>query len=74
MSKLSNSIMPVALVLTFSILQGEADDTAMDVNFSGNLSFDKIMDRYLPGLLQLMPLKLGHLNGDTKISGSLLKP
>ncbi|XP_015084835.1 uncharacterized protein LOC107028323 [Solanum pennellii] len=54
--------------------EGEADDTAMDVNFSGNLSFDKIMDRYLPGLLQLMPLKLGHLNGDTKISGSLLKP
>ncbi|XP_075102117.1 protein TIC236, chloroplastic isoform X1 [Nicotiana tabacum] len=54
--------------------EGEVDDTAMDVNFSGNLSFDKTMDRYLPGFLQLMPLKLGHLNGDTKISGSLLKP
>ncbi|XP_059275165.1 protein TIC236, chloroplastic isoform X2 [Lycium ferocissimum] len=54
--------------------EGEVDDAAMDVNFSGNLSFDKIMDRYLPGFLQLMPLKLGHLNGDTKISGSLLRP
>lgn len=74
MSNFSNLIMSIALVLTFSILQGEVDDTAMDVNFSGNLSFDKTMDRYLPGFLQLMPLKLGHLNGDTKISGSLLKP
>ncbi|XP_060208186.1 protein TIC236, chloroplastic isoform X2 [Lycium barbarum] len=54
--------------------EGEVDDAAMDVNFSGNLSFDKIVDRYLPGFLQLMPLKLGHLNGDTKISGSLLRP
>ncbi|WOG87829.1 hypothetical protein DCAR_0207061 [Daucus carota subsp. sativus] len=54
--------------------EGEEDDTAMDVNFSGNLSFDKIMHRYLPASLQLMPLKLGDLNGDTKLSGSLLRP
>lgn len=54
--------------------QGEEDDTAMDVNFSGNLSFDKIMQRYIPGYLHLMPLKLGDLSGETKLSGSLLKP
>ncbi|WCJ31158.1 embryo defective 2410 [Euphorbia peplus] len=54
--------------------EGEVDDTAMDVNFSGNLSFDKILDRYIPGYLQLMPLKLGDLTGETKLSGSLLRP
>lgn len=54
--------------------EGELDDTAMDVNFSGNLSFDKIMQRYIPGYLHLMPLKLGDLNGETKLSGSLLRP
>ncbi|KAL0323881.1 UNVERIFIED_CONTAM: protein, chloroplastic [Sesamum calycinum] len=54
--------------------EGEVDDTAMDVNFSGNLCFDKIMHRYIPGYLQMMPLKLGDLNGETKVSGSLLRP
>ncbi|XAR69329.1 hypothetical protein NMG60_11000869 [Bertholletia excelsa] len=54
--------------------EGEVDETAMDVNFSGNLCFDNIMQRYLPGYLQLMPFKLGDLNGETKVSGSLLKP
>ncbi|KAK6131671.1 hypothetical protein DH2020_034578 [Rehmannia glutinosa] len=54
--------------------EGEVDDTTMDVNFSGNLCFDKIMHRYIPGYLQTMPLKLGDLNGETKVSGSLLRP
>ncbi|KAL4603693.1 hypothetical protein ACB092_10G142500 [Castanea dentata] len=54
--------------------EGELDDAAIDVNFSGNLSFDKIMQRYIPGYLHLMPLKLGDLNGETKMSGSLLRP
>lgn len=54
--------------------EGEVDDTAMDINFSGNLCFDKIMHRYIPGYLQTMPLKLGDLNGETKVSGSLLRP
>ena len=46
----------------------------MDVNFSGNMCFDNIIQRYLPGHLQLMPFKLGDLNGETKVSGSLLRP
>lgn len=50
------------------------DDTAIDVNFSGNLWFDNIMQRYLPGYLQAMPFKLGDLIGETKVSGSLLRP
>ncbi|PON53076.1 hypothetical protein PanWU01x14_204560 [Parasponia andersonii] len=54
--------------------EGEEDDTAMDVNFSGSLCFDKILDRYMPGYLQLIPLNLGDLNGETKLSGSLLRP
>ncbi|XP_043700510.1 protein TIC236, chloroplastic isoform X2 [Telopea speciosissima] len=54
--------------------EGEVDDTAMDVNFSGNLSFDKILYRYLPGEIQLMPFKMGELNGETKLSGALLRP
>nr|XP_043627269.1 protein TIC236, chloroplastic [Erigeron canadensis] len=54
--------------------EGEVDDTAMDVNFSGSLCFDKIMDQYIPGYNHLVPFKLGDLNGETKLSGSLLKP
>ncbi|XP_050388315.1 protein TIC236, chloroplastic isoform X2 [Argentina anserina] len=54
--------------------EGEVDDTSMDVNFSGSMCFDKIVHRYIPGYLQLMPLKLGDLNGETKLSGSLLRP
>ncbi|KAG2700000.1 hypothetical protein I3760_07G213600 [Carya illinoinensis] len=54
--------------------EGEVDDAAIDVNFSGNMSFDNIMHRYIPGYLHLMPLKLGDLNGETKLSGSLLRP
>ncbi|KAJ8751742.1 hypothetical protein K2173_025919 [Erythroxylum novogranatense] len=54
--------------------EGEVDDTAMDVNFSGNLFFDKILLRYIPDYLQAMPLKLGDLTGETKLSGSLLRP
>ncbi|KAE9459175.1 hypothetical protein C3L33_08923, partial [Rhododendron williamsianum] len=54
--------------------EGEVDDTAIDVNFSGNLWFDNIMQRYLPGYLQAMPFKLGDLIGETKVSGSLLRP
>ncbi|XP_027180543.1 uncharacterized protein LOC113779220 [Coffea eugenioides] len=54
--------------------EGEVDDSALDVNFSGNFCFDKLMHRYIPGYLQLMPLKLGDLNGETKLSGSLLRP
>ncbi|RVW53939.1 hypothetical protein CK203_073004 [Vitis vinifera] len=56
------------------ILQGEMDDMATDVNFSGNLPFEKIMHRYLTGHLHLVPLKLGDLNVETKLSGSLLRP
>lgn len=56
------------------ILQGEMDDMAIDVNFSGNFSFEKIMQRYLPGHLHQVPLKLGDINGETKLSGSLLRP
>ncbi|KAF5748231.1 hypothetical protein HS088_TW04G00182 [Tripterygium wilfordii] len=54
--------------------EGEVDDAAVDVNFSGSLSFDNIMHRYIPGYLHLMPFKLGDLSGETKVSGSLLKP
>uniref|UniRef100_A0A1D1Y2C3 HPr kinase/phosphorylase n=1 Tax=Anthurium amnicola TaxID=1678845 RepID=A0A1D1Y2C3_9ARAE len=52
---------------------GEEDDSAMDVNLSGTISFDKVILRYLPSA-QLIPLKIGELNGETKLSGSLLRP
>uniref|UniRef100_A0A7N0VLC3 Translocation and assembly module TamB C-terminal domain-containing protein n=2 Tax=Kalanchoe fedtschenkoi TaxID=63787 RepID=A0A7N0VLC3_KALFE len=54
--------------------EGETDDSAMDVDFSGTVSFDKIFGRYLQGYPHLIPLKLGDINGETKLSGSLLKP
>ncbi|KAL2897742.1 Structural maintenance of chromosomes flexible hinge domain-containing protein 1 [Bienertia sinuspersici] len=57
-----------------SLEQGEVDETALDVNFSGSLSFNKILHRYLPGFLDLLPMQLGELKGETKVSGSLLKP
>ncbi|XP_057525192.1 protein TIC236, chloroplastic [Amaranthus tricolor] len=54
--------------------EAEVDETALDVNFSGSLSFNKILHRYLPGFLDLLPMTLGELKGETKVSGSLLKP
>ncbi|KAK4774964.1 hypothetical protein SAY86_009899 [Trapa natans] len=54
--------------------EGELDETAIDVNLSGNLFFEKILQRYSPGYLHVMPLKLGDLSGETKLSGSLLRP
>ncbi|KAK4277119.1 hypothetical protein QN277_015167 [Acacia crassicarpa] len=54
--------------------EGEEDEAAIDVNFSGSLEFDKIMLRYMPSYHRFMPLKLGNINGETKLSGSLLRP
>ncbi|KEH39815.1 putative translocation and assembly module TamB [Medicago truncatula] len=54
--------------------EGEVDETAIDVNLSGSLSFDNIVLRYMPSYYHQMPLKLGVLNGETKLSGALLKP
>ncbi|ERN06068.1 uncharacterized protein LOC18434256 [Amborella trichopoda] len=54
--------------------EGEMDDSAFDVDLSGKLNFDKVLDRYMPAEIKLMPLKLGYINGETKLSGSLLKP
>lgn len=50
------------------------DETAIDVNLSGSLAFDNIVLRYMPSYYHQMPLKLGMLNGETKLSGALLKP
>ncbi|KAI9097788.1 hypothetical protein K1719_025559 [Acacia pycnantha] len=54
--------------------EGEEDETALDVNFSGSLAIDKILLRYIPSYFHLMSFKLEDLNGETKVSGSLLKP
>lgn len=54
--------------------QGEEDETAIDANFSGSLAFDKIVPRYIPSHYHPVPLKLGDLNGETRVSGSLLRP
>ncbi|KAJ1438217.1 hypothetical protein SESBI_03114 [Sesbania bispinosa] len=54
--------------------EGEEDETAIDVNLSGSLAFDNIVLRYIPSYYHQMPLKLGVLNGETKLSGSLLRP
>lgn len=62
----------ILLIISF-FCQGEMDDSAIDVNLSGNMFFDKVIYRYFQNT-QLMPLKIGELNGETKLSGSLLKP
>ncbi|WJX16332.1 hypothetical protein P8452_06374 [Trifolium repens] len=54
--------------------EGEVDETAIDVNLSGSLAFDNIVLRYMPSYYHQMPLQLGVLNGETKLSGALLKP
>ncbi|KAK9149506.1 hypothetical protein Scep_008263 [Stephania cephalantha] len=56
------------------MIEAEMNDTALDVNFSGTLAFNKIMYRYLPSEIQLLPMKIGEVNGETKVSGSLLRP
>ncbi|CAA6666284.1 unnamed protein product [Spirodela intermedia] len=53
--------------------EGEEDDSAMDVNLSGTILFDKVIHRYLQSTHPI-PLKIGELHGETKLSGSLLKP
>lgn len=63
-----------SILIWNTLSQGEVDDAAIDVNFSGNFSSDKIIHRYIPEYLQSMPLKLGDLTGETKLSGSLLRP
>jgi hypothetical protein len=64
----------ISILIWNTLSQGEVDDAAIDVNFSGNFSSDKIIHRYIPEYLQSMPLKLGDLTGETKLSGSLLRP
>ncbi|URE40528.1 hypothetical protein MUK42_06558 [Musa troglodytarum] len=54
--------------------EGEVDDTAMDINLSGNFLLDKVLHRYVPKGVQLMPLRIGELNGETRLSGSLSRP
>uniref|UniRef100_A0A0D9UXI8 Translocation and assembly module TamB C-terminal domain-containing protein n=1 Tax=Leersia perrieri TaxID=77586 RepID=A0A0D9UXI8_9ORYZ len=54
--------------------EGEGDDSAMDINLSGSILLDKVLQRYIPGGIQLIPLKIGELNGETRLSGSLIRP
>uniref|UniRef100_J3KWZ6 Translocation and assembly module TamB C-terminal domain-containing protein n=1 Tax=Oryza brachyantha TaxID=4533 RepID=J3KWZ6_ORYBR len=54
--------------------EGESDDSAMDINLSGSILLDKVLHRYIPGGIQLIPLKIGELNGETRLSGSLIRP
>ncbi|KAL6627318.1 hypothetical protein ACP70R_031044 [Stipagrostis hirtigluma subsp. patula] len=54
--------------------EGEIDDSAMDINLSGSILLDKVLHRYIPGGIQLIPLKIGELNGETRLSGSLIRP
>jgi len=54
--------------------EGEVDDSAMDINLSGTILLDKVLHRYIPGGIQLIPLKIGELNGETRLSGSLIRP
>ncbi|XP_061346271.1 protein TIC236, chloroplastic-like [Gastrolobium bilobum] len=54
--------------------EGEEDEAAIDVNFSGSLPFEKMVLCYIPNYHHQMPLKFGVLNGETKLSGSLLRP
>ncbi|KAM0871926.1 hypothetical protein ACQ4PT_039062 [Festuca glaucescens] len=54
--------------------EGEVDDSAMDINLSGSILLDKVLHRYIPGGIQLIPLKIGELNGETRLSGPLIRP
>lgn len=53
--------------------EGEMDDSAVDFNFSGNVDFDNVVKHFLPNGVQAMPMKLGYLNGEAKVYGSILK-
>ncbi|CAO2199264.1 unnamed protein product [Urochloa humidicola] len=54
--------------------EGEGDDSAMDINLSGTILLDKVLHRYVPGGIQLIPVKIGELNGETRLSGPLIRP
>ncbi|KAG8053184.1 hypothetical protein GUJ93_ZPchr0001g29271 [Zizania palustris] len=54
--------------------EGEGDDSAMDINLSGSILLDKVLHRYIPRGIQPIPLKIGELNGETRLSGPLIRP
>ncbi|XP_062194622.1 protein SUBSTANDARD STARCH GRAIN 4, chloroplastic-like isoform X1 [Phragmites australis] len=54
--------------------EGGGDDSAMDINLSGSILLDKVLHRYIPGGIQLIPVKIGELNGETRLSGSFIRP
>lgn len=54
--------------------QGEMDDNAVDLNFSGYVHFDNVVRHYVPDGIQVMPVKLSDINVDTKVFGSILRP
>eukprot|EP01018_Ginkgo_biloba_P034766 Gb_34397 [translate_table: standard] len=54
--------------------EGKMDETAIDINFSGNVYFDNVVRHYIPGGIQVIPMKLGDVNGEAKVYGSILRP
>ncbi|KAG9459336.1 hypothetical protein H6P81_003844 [Aristolochia fimbriata] len=54
--------------------EGEDDNSALDIKLSGKLSFDRVFGWYLPSDIQLLPLKIGEISGDTRLCGSLSRP
>lgn len=54
--------------------EGDLDDNAVDVNLSGNVHFDNVLRHYTHNGIQKIPVKLGDVNIDAKVFGSILRP
>ncbi|XP_057851125.2 protein SUBSTANDARD STARCH GRAIN 4, chloroplastic isoform X2 [Cryptomeria japonica] len=54
--------------------EGDLDDNAVDVNFSGNVLFDNVLRHYTSDGIQKLPVKLGDVNIEAKVFGSILRP
>ncbi|KAH9324119.1 hypothetical protein KI387_004297 [Taxus chinensis] len=54
--------------------EGEMDENAVEVNFSGNVHFDNVVRHYALDAIQVIPVKLGDVNIEAKLFGSILRP
>lgn len=54
--------------------EGEMDPTAVNVDLSGQVFFDSVVQNYLPASFKPSPVKLDYVHGEAKIHGSLLQP
>ena len=50
------------------------DSTAVNMDLSGQVFFDSVVQNYMPAKIRSSPVKLDFVHGEAKILGSLMQP